>query len=176
MNLAGEKMIVPSDENSKKDFYEEILPSKALEVLIENPLLEFDEIVIDEAQDLIRENYIDVMDLLLKKGFEHGYWKFFGDFSRQAIYADGIDGHQMLEQMEDRTSFIRYKLTENCRNTKQICDDIQTITGYEAPKDLWTKVEGLPVDHKTCSTEDEQLEKLESLLAELQEKNIEKGI
>lgn len=175
MNLAGEKINVPSDDISKKDFYEEVLPTKVLEILIDNPLLEFDEIVIDEAQDLIRDNYIDVMDLLLKKGFEHGCWKFFGDFSRQAIYADGIDGHQMLEQMEDRTSFIRYKLTENCRNTKQICDDIQTITGYEAPKDLWTKVEGLPVDHKTCSTEDEQLEKLESLLAELQEKNIENG-
>ena len=58
---------------------------------------------------------------------------------------------------------------------KQICDDIQTITGYEAPKDLWTKVEGLPVDHKTCSTEEKQLEKLESLLAKLQEKNIENG-
>lgn len=175
MNIAGKPVSIPTDSEAKSGFYEEVLPSKVFEILIENPLMEFDEIIIDEAQDLIKENYIDIIDLLLKKGFEHGYWKFFGDFSRQAIYSEGIDGREMLEQLEDRTSFIRYKLTENCRNTKQICDDIQTITGYEAPKDLWTKVEGLPVDHKTCSSDEEQLEKLEALLKELQEKNIEKG-
>lgn len=170
---AGERIDVPSDDEAKRVYYEKILPSKALEVLLISPT-EFDEIIIDEAQDLIRANYIDVMDLALKKGFEHGSWKFFGDFSRQAIYSDELTGQELLDSLEDRTSFIRYKLTENCRNTRQICDDIQTITGYEAPKDLWTKVEGIPVDHKTCASEEEELEKLEDLLRELDEKNIEK--
>jgi DNA helicase IV len=169
---AGEMIVVPSDDEAKTVFYEDVMPSKVLELLL-NKQMDYDEIIIDEAQDLIRDNYIDVMDLMLKKGFEHGSWKFFGDFSRQAIYTDGVCGQDLLDNLEDRTSFIRYKLTENCRNTKQICDDIQTITGYEAPKDLWTKVEGVPVDHKTCTTEDEELEKLEMLLAELEEKNIE---
>lgn len=170
---AGERIDVPSDDEAKRVYYEKILPSKALEVLLISPT-EFDEIIIDEAQDLIRDNYIDVMDLTLKKGFEHGSWKFFGDFSRQAIYSDELTGQELLDSLEERTSFIRYKLTENCRNTRQICDDIQTITGYEAPKDLWTKVEGIPVDHKTCTSEEEELEKLEDLLRELDEKNIEK--
>ena len=170
---AGERIDVPSDDEAKRVYYEKLLPSKALEVLLISPT-EFDEIIIDEAQDLIRDNYIDVMDLTLKKGFEHGSWKFFGDFSRQAIYSDELTGQELLDSLEERTSFIRYKLTENCRNTRQICDDIQTITGYEAPKDLWTKVEGIPVDHKTCTSEEEELEKLEDLLRELDEKNIEK--
>ena len=111
---------------------------------------------------------------MIKKGLEHGSWKFFGDYSRQAIYSNELDGKEMLEHLEDRTSFIRYKLTENCRNTKQICDDIQTVTGYEAPKDLWTKVEGLPVDHKTYFSEEEELDKLMQLLNELEDKNIER--
>ncbi len=174
VNKAGEIVNIPSDKESRKLFYEEILPTKASEKLIENAV-EFDEVIIDEAQDLIRDKYIDVLDLLIKKGFEHGCWKLFGDFSRQAIYSDGLDGRKMLDSLEDRTSFIRYKLTENCRNTKQICDDIQTITGYEAPRELWTKVEGLPVDHKTCSSEEETIEKLEKLLREFGEKNIESG-
>lgn len=171
---SGNVVTIPSEPETRRIFYEHTLPSMAIEALIENPI-EFDEIIIDEAQDLIRDNYIDVLDLMIKKGFEHGSWKFFGDFSRQAIYSDTIDGHKMLEELEDRTSFIRYKLSENCRNTKQICDDIQTITGYEAPKDLWTKVEGLPVDHRTCSSEEQELEKINDLLNELNEKNIEKG-
>lgn len=171
---AGIVLDVPYDEDAKKFFYETTLPSVALEVLLDNPEL-FDEIIVDEAQDLIKDNYIDVFDLLIKKGFEHGSWKFFGDFSRQAIYSDGMQGQDLLNLLEDRTSFIRYKLTENCRNTRQICDDIQTITGYEVSKDLWTKVEGIPVDHKTCSSEEEELEKLNFLLHDLLEKKVEKG-
>ncbi len=170
---AGERIDVPSDDEAKTIFYEDVIPEKVLELLLDNQM-EYDEIIIDEAQDLIRDKYVDVMDLLLKKGFEHGSWKFFGDFSRQAIYTNGLSGQALLDNLEDRTSFIRYKLTENCRNTRQICDDIQTITGYEAPKDLWTKVDGVPVDHKTCSSEEEELEKLEALLIELDGKNIEK--
>lgn len=170
---AGENLTIPSDQESKRVFYREILPSKALEILLDNPL-EFDEIILDEAQDLMEDAYLDIFDLLIKKGLEHGSWKFFGDYSRQAIYSNELDGKEMLEHLEDRTSFIRYKLTENCRNTKQICDDIQTVTGYEAPKDLWTKVEGLPVDHKTYFSEEEELDKLMQLLNELEDKNIER--
>lgn len=170
---AGENLTIPSDQESKRVFYREILPSKALEILLDNPL-EFDEIILDEAQDLMEDAYLDIFDLLIKKGLEHGSWKFFGDYSRQAIYSNELDGKEMLEHLEDRTSFIRYKLTENCRNTKQICDDIQTVTGYEAPKDLWTKVEGLPVDHKTYFSEEEELDKLMQLLKELEDKNIER--
>lgn len=170
---AGFSITVPANNEARNLFYKEILPTKALEILLENPK-EFDEIIIDEAQDLIRENYLDILDLIIKKGFDRGSWRLFGDFSRQAIYADGLDGKTMLEMLEDRTAFIKLKLSENCRNTKQICDDIEVITGYEASKDLWTKVEGLPVDHKVCKSDEEALEKLVALLHELEEKNIDK--
>lgn len=170
---ASENLVIPSEPESIRVFYEDTLPSKALKILLDKPC-EFDEIILDEAQDLMKDTYLDIFDLLIKKGFEHGSWKFFGDYSRQAIYSNELDGREMLEHLENRTSFIRYKLTENCRNTRQICDNIQTVTGYEAPKDLWTKVEGPPVDHKTCSSEEEELDKLRLLLNELEDKNIER--
>lgn len=170
---AGIPIAVPADNEARNLFYKEILPTKALEVLLENQR-EFDEIIVDEAQDLIRENYLDVLDLIIRKGFDRGSWRLFGDFSRQAIYADGLDGKTMFDMLEDRTAFIKLKLSENCRNTKQICDDIEVITGYEASKDLWTKVEGLPVDHKVCKSDEEALEKLVILLHELEDKNIDK--
>lgn len=168
---SGKEISVPTDDYSKTIFYAETLPELAEEILLANPV-EFDELVIDEAQDLINDKYIDVFDLLIRKGFDHGKWKFFGDFSRQAIYNDVIDGRKLLELLEDHTAFVRCKLTENCRNTKPICQEIQTITGFEAPDDLWSKVEGPPVEHKFCASEDEAIEKLEELLLSLDEKHI----
>lgn len=168
---AGNRIIIPSDDYEKNLFYTETLPLMAADALLSSPM-EFDEIVVDEAQDLIEEKYIDIFDLLIKKGFDLGRWKFFGDFSRQAIYNDKMDGQEMLELLEDRTALVRCKLTENCRNTKQICQEIQTVTGFEAPDDLWSKVDGPPVEHKTYSSEEEAVEKLEELLLLLDEKHI----
>lgn len=167
----GKQISIPSDDYSKTFFYTETLPSIAADVLLTNPI-EFDEIVVDEAQDLIDEKYFDIFDLIIKKGFDLGRWKFFGDFSRQAIYNEKITGSEMLEMLEERTAFVRCKLIENCRNTKQICQEIQTITGFEAPDDLWSKVDGPPIEHKTCSSEEEAIEKLEELLLLLDEKHI----
>ena len=168
---SGKVVNVPTDDYSKTIFYTETLPALAEEILLTNPV-EFDEIVIDEAQDLICNRYIDIFDLLIRKGFDHGRWKFFGDFSRQAIYNDVIDGSKLLELLEDRTAFVRCKLTENCRNTQQICQELQTITGFETQDDLWTKVDGPPVEHKYCVSEEEAIEKLEELLLLLHAKHI----
>lgn len=171
VSKAGNRINIPADDYEKNLFYTETLPLMAADALLSNPM-EFDEIVVDEAQDLIEEKYIDIFDLLIKKGFDLGRWKFFGDFSRQAIYNDRMNGQEMLELLEDRTAFVRCKLTENCRNTKQICQEMQTVTGFEAPDDLWSKVDGPPVEHKTYSSEEEAVEKLEELLLLLDEKHI----
>lgn len=96
----------------------------------------------------------------------------FGDFSMQAIYADGISGPKMIEKLEEETSFIRFKLTVNCRNTKPICKEIETVTGFKAPHDLWTKVDGPPVQYLTWSTMEDQCRKLKDLLKKLEDAHI----
>ena len=96
----------------------------------------------------------------------------FGDFSMQAIYSDGVSGTTMIEKLEEQTSFIRFKLTINCRNTKPICKEIETITGFKAPHELWTKVDGLPVQYITWSTVEGQCKKLKALLKQLADAHI----
>ena len=60
----------------------------------------------------------------------------FGDFSMQAIYANGQSGAKMKELLEDYTSFIHFRLTLNCRNTKPICEesklspDLKLLMGF----------------------------------------------
>ena len=46
----------------------------------------YDEIVLDEAQDVLRRSYLDVLDLRLGGGLAGGHWRFFGDFTWQRIY------------------------------------------------------------------------------------------
>lgn len=161
----------PRDPDKQQHYYQEDLPEAAALSLMESGA-QFDKIVIDEAQDLIRDSYLEALSACLEKGLGRGRWTMFGDFSMQAIYADGMSGQTMIEKLEEYTSFIRFKLTVNCRNTKPICREIETVTGFKAPNDLWTKVDGPPVQYITWSTMEGQCRKLKALLKQLEDSHI----
>lgn len=161
----------PRDPEKQQRYYQEDLPEAAALSLMESGA-QFDKVVIDEAQDLIRDSYLEALSACLEKGLGRGRWTMFGDFSMQAIYADGMSGQTMIEKLEEYTSFIRFKLTVNCRNTKPICREIETVTGFKAPNDLWTKVDGPPVQYITWSTMEGQCRKLKALLKQLENSHI----
>ena len=156
----------PHDEDKIQQYYQKDLPEAAALALVEDEDL-YDVVIIDEAQDLIKDSYLEVLNCSLKKGFARGKWTMFGDFSMQAIYADGLSGEKMIEKLEDYTSFIRFKLTLNCRNTKPICKEIEMVTGFKAPNEVWTKVDGPPVQYTTWSTMENQCKKLKAVLKQL---------
>lgn len=161
----------PHDPEKVQQYYQEDLPEAAALALLESGEL-YDIVVVDEAQDLIRDSYLEVLSASVKKGLVRGRWTMFGDFSMQAIYAAGMSGADMIEKLEDQTSFIRFKLTVNCRNTKPICKEIETVTGFKAPHDLWTKVDGPPVQYITWSTMEGQCKKLKDVLKQLENAHI----
>ena len=163
--------LYPSDPDETRDYYQSDLPEAATLSVLERGI-QFDKIVLDEAQDLIKDSYLDFFDACLKKGLSRGRWTMFGDFSRQAIYSDGISGEKMIEKLEDITAFIRFKLTVNCRNTRPICKEIETVTGFSSTGNLWTKVEGPPVQYITWTTMEGQCKKLKALLKQLENAHI----
>ena len=168
---AGVLPAYPHDPDKVQQYYQTDLPEAAAIALLDGGEL-YDKIVVDEAQDLIRDTYLDVMSSCLEKGLSRGRWTMFGDFSMQAIYSDGVSGTKMIEKLEEQTSFIRFKLTINCRNTKPICKEIETVTGFKAPHELWTKVDGPPVQYITWSTMEGQCRKLKALLKQLSDAHI----
>lgn len=168
---AGISPVYPHNPELVQQYYQETLPEAAALALLDSGE-QFDKIVVDEAQDLIRDNYLEVMSDCLKKGLTRGRWTLFGDFSMQAIYADGMSGSGLIEKLEDYTSFIRFKLTTNCRNAKPICKEIQTVTGFKAPSDLWTRVDGPPVQYITWSSMENQCKRLQLLLKQLENAHI----
>lgn len=78
----------------------------------------YDEIIIDEAQDILLPPYIKFIHLILKGGLQSGRWRVFGDFEKQAIYAEESAITDILKSWTGEVPI--YSLRMNCRNTPRI--------------------------------------------------------
>lgn len=138
IKLTGEK---PTDSFWKGELPE--AASAALLDSVENPA-SFDLLVLDEAQDVLTEEYLTVLDLVLEGGLKHGRWCFFGDFEKQAIYRDDLESVSEMEilsplkELAPEPTFC--SLRRNCRNARPI-SDLVTLTcdlnpGYKSVLDI----------------------------------------
>lgn len=154
--------------NPRPDFWSRDLPLAAAEMLLQTgPVLDF--LILDEAQDLISDAYLDVFDLVLKGGLKEGRFLFLGDFERQNIFAEGGDPLENLLQRSAR-GVARFRLSVNCRNTAEISRFVETLghlqPGYSAVLRGDTHVDP---SLEFYATEDEALSGLSKKLRELLE-------
>jgi DNA polymerase III delta prime subunit len=113
-------------------FWEVTLPSSAIDHLLddmaESEKRQYDLLIVDEAQDILRSEYLDVLDLILRGGLASGHWRFFTDSARQAIYkAADIPLETFLQQRSGRAT--KFRLTVNCRNTPRVAALVAILGG-----------------------------------------------
>jgi hypothetical protein len=90
----------------------------------------YDELVVDEAQDILRESYLDFLDLNLKGGLSAGRWRLFGDFEKQAIYdAASLSLEKFIHSRELKIPV--YSLRVNCRNTPRVASLAHLLGGLD---------------------------------------------
>jgi DNA polymerase III delta prime subunit len=162
----------PPSEGASTAFWEEQLPERSIEALIERdpPIEPFDTLIIDEAQDLLRPNYVDVLDLLLRGGLASGRWRFFGDLEKQAIYSSGVSNPVAL--LQQRTGGVPlFSLRVNCRNSPRIASLVHLLGGLTPDYSRVLRPDnGIEPELKYYSTSAEQealfLQVLESLYGE----------
>ena len=119
---------VPS--NAPSSFWEEDLPDAALEVALSPGFVPFDVLIVDEAQDLLRDSYMNVLDTIVGGGLAGGSWRFFGDFEQQSIYGSScLPIAAVLAERAPGTP--RFILTKNCRNTPRIASFVSLLAAYE---------------------------------------------
>ena len=121
-------------ENPDQTYWGGKLPELAIETLLEDAdeTNQFDEIVVDETQDILRREYLDFLDLSLKGGLASGQWRFFGDFEKQAIYSAA--NLPLKEFIETRCNFAPvYDLRINCRNTPRVAELVHLLGGLDPP-------------------------------------------
>jgi hypothetical protein len=111
-----------SPEAAASDYWNSTLPGRVLEKLtapgVKGGILDL--LVLDEAQDLFREAWLDIFDLLLKGGLRDGRWMFFGDFERQDLFAQGMFSKNKFIDLRVGHRCAQASLSVNCRNTQEI--------------------------------------------------------
>ena len=176
--LAG---IAPTrEQRCRTEFWQDELPAMALEALLEREGDggQYDEIVLDEAQDVLRRSYLDALDLSLRGGLEGGHWRFFGDFTWQRIYdAAALSVDEFLDPPADARatgaapiSAMRCELRINCRNTPRVAG-LACAAGHVSPgyRRVRRPDDDVEPELRWYGDAGEQLELLRSALTELRD-------
>lgn len=103
------------------DLFDVYYPQLCVEALLDEVEYQYDAIVIDEGQDLLKQGYLDIFDVLLRGGLKRGIWRLFYD-PNQDIYK-GLKKAPFSSL--DRGGPAQFRLFTNCRNTLPIA----TATG-----------------------------------------------
>lgn len=171
---ANEEIAFPDENDDRSEFYEETLPYRATAISDSKPA-RFDRIIVDETQDIMSDGFLKFINSCVKGGLSRGRWTLFGDFHNQAIYEKNYSPEQFIGLLETYTSFIRYKLNTNCRNTKNVCNEIVTVTGISDDVKYSGKTEGPSVNHIIFRNEAEEKDKLINIIVELKKNAVEDG-
>jgi hypothetical protein len=105
---------VPSDSN---DYFAHELPAHAALVQTSDRPHQFDLVIVDEAQDLLTEEFVDLLDGTVRGGLANGRWRLFLDANDQAAVYGRTDP-KALKRVMDLAA--RQILPLNCRNTNEI--------------------------------------------------------
>jgi hypothetical protein len=123
----GDRLII--DGIKESDLFNTVYPEVYCDVLLNSKDFElFDCMVIDEAQDLLTDKNIDALDLTIKGGLKDGSWHFFLDPNQDIFNNFSIIGKEILKE---RYSPAFCKLTQNCRNTKEIVELTSLISSID---------------------------------------------
>lgn len=131
LRLAG---LTKAPDGADSSFWEVVLPELAINALIDGgDALMSDFLVVDEIQDIARESYLDVLDLMVAGGLKEGRLMFFGDFERQSIYENERGRDTLRARVPNLMS---HKLFQNCRNLPRIGFEVNLLSklqpGYQA--------------------------------------------
>lgn len=131
----------------------------------------FDALIIDEGQDLLNFKDMKLLDSLLEEGLSGGQWYFFHDANNQSNLLETVEPGA-LEWLKDQNNPAIFKLSVNCRNTSNILKTIQSELHCDLGKPAL--VEG-PDVVEFRGNEDELLAKLDGLLCELNDSELNAG-
>lgn len=140
---------------------------------IELEKIKFDKIIVDEAQDILKDNFLLILDQLLVGGLKEGKWFLFGDYNTQNIFNKGNTLANTIEKLKSEASFSIFNLTKNCRNTIYIQKEMNKIANVDG-ETLNKNIYAPEVNYILCDENNEK-EKIEEAIDELLNKNIKRS-
>lgn len=144
------------------DLFSKFYPELCLNGLIKlDRIQEYDVLIVDEGQDLLRDTYVEVLDAIVKGGLKNGKWKLFLD-PFQNIFG-GIDP-KIMEYFKDLYP-ATYSLSVNCRNTNPIAINTRLLSGARCEETL--KTSGPEVEHFWYRDNNDQRRKISDCINRL---------
>lgn len=93
-------------------------------------------------------------------------------FPCRRFYNRSLDEQAYLELLQQRAFFAIFRLTQNCRNTKKICTEIENILGVKEIAAFQDRIDTPYVNHLIYANQNDQLTKLIKVINELLSLNI----
>jgi superfamily I DNA and RNA helicase len=131
---------------------------------------QYDSLIIDEAQDVLIDAYIQPFTKILKNGLDKGSWYMFLDPENQKDIFAHLD-NEVLQKLKDMST--SFTLTVNCRNTKPIALQTEILSGISTAK--VKKVEGVPVQYIWYENEAEQAVKVTDAINRFLDQGVKAG-
>lgn len=128
---AGRSVLVTFRSPGLRDFFEPLLSGHNVELLEfdqVDQVKQFDVVLVDEAQDLMSDDAMDLLDRVVKGGRARGRWRMFLDPNNQA-HVDGRFDAEVLELVG--SDAMEYELNKNVRNTRSIVHVVQEYLGAD---------------------------------------------
>lgn len=125
---------------------------------------EYDVLVVDEAQDLLRESVVTVLDKLIRGGIKNGEWAVFTD-PNQNIFSDDNVYEIGVNRLKEQGNPSVFSLNTNCRNTAPIARKTAVMTVTPPAKHL--KISGPNVETIFYANREEAVEKLDQCIRSL---------
>lgn len=114
---------IPIPKSADQHFWNQTLPEEAALAMIDREPL-YDQLIIDEAQDLSNATYFDFLSFILAGGLDKGKVHFFGDFENQQIYSST----DVSSLIQDRANAVNFSLNRNCRNRPKIARQVPGLS------------------------------------------------
>lgn len=104
----------------------------ALELSLDDELVKYDAIIIDEAQDILTEGFYEGLDFLIKGGWQSGSWYIFLDSDIQAEVLNRMDETilQKIQALADLKATFRI----NYRNSPNVISDAANFAAIPVPE------------------------------------------
>lgn len=118
--------------NTAPHYYDKLLPNQFLKYITSRKTVGYDVLILDEGQDLLKEDFIPCFNKLLKGTMAYGKWAIFYD-SNQSIFNKNFEFN--LARVR-KYSPAELQLTKNCRNVKQIATFNKYLTNINTGKAL----------------------------------------
>jgi len=160
---------IQKNQKDKHKYYNKELPKAFLQFIKNNKFKKFDKLIVDEAQDLVRNYYLEIFDSILKGGFAKGNWELYYDFEKQNVFNRKVSEDKLLKFLNEKTNgnLSQFILTENCRNSNLISSEIGKLFGLEKSTYFNPELGEGKVITKYYDTKEEGAKVLEGILYEL---------